>query len=228
VVPLHKRLPVVRFDDSPVHAVAICSDGNGGAPGFKSRLLCGPRLGPRNPLAAADFPRYVKKNIFFVKKDKICLSKQLKMCVVSGSIYLNGKNVSCDGDVREELRKKQHDLICPITYFSSISPFISNRGCVCGFEGMTDGKYESARSQELAFAIHVDKMKNGILDLEPLRQGITFVGIGVVLLGLGGLGLGLGLGLGHFVKALKTPKVIVRARKASKVIFLENCQFLTL
>jgi hypothetical protein len=104
---------------------------------------------------------------------------------VNGSkIQVNGRTMKNNADVKEELRRKRHDLICPITWLSTFMPFISNRGCVRNFEGLADGKYETIRSEELAHTMHLNNMKNGIIDLEPLRPAIVGAGNMMQLFGI--------------------------------------------
>ena len=129
----------------------------------------------------------------------------------AANITLNGKTIQNENDVKDELKRKGHDLMCPLSAFSTWSPILSTRGCVKSFGGL-DGntKYTSCRSEELAHRLHEEKMENGVLDLEPLAKGAHYAGSGAYYAGLGfGLGagfvgLGFGLaGLGVFLTALK-------------------------
>ena len=103
----------------------------------------------------------------------------------AANITLNGKTIQNENDVNTELKRKGHDLMCPLSAFSTWSPILSTRGCVKSFGGL-DGntKYTSCRSEELAHRLHVEKMENGVLDLEPLApaaKGVYFAGLGVFL-----------------------------------------------
>ena len=143
-------------------------------------------------------------NLFWV----MCMKPMMDKALLSASlearhavnITLNGRAMHSEHDVKKELSRKGHDLMCPLSAFSSWSPMLSTRGCVKSYWGL-DGntKYESCRSEELAHRLHMEKMENGVLDLEPLApaaKGIQAMGVGT------GLGVAFA-GLGALVKALK-------------------------
>ncbi len=150
-------------------------------------------------------------NLFWV----MCMKPMMDKALLSASlearravnITLNGRAMHCEHDVKKELNRKGHDLMCPLSAFSIWSPMLSTRGCVKSYWGL-DGniKYESCRSEELAHRLHMKKMENRGLDLEPLApaaKGIQAMGVGVQAMGVGtGLGVAFA-GLGSLVKALK-------------------------
>ncbi len=123
----------------------------------------------------------------------------------AANITLNGRAMHSAYDVKTELERKAHDLMCPLSAFSILSPMLSTRGCVKSFSGL-DGntKYESCRSEELAHRIHMEKLEKGVLDLEPLApaaKGAQYAaGLGV---GLGVGVAGVGAGVSMVLKALK-------------------------
>lgn len=93
------------------------------------------------------------------------------------------------------LQSKNHDLACPNQWFTTFGR--SYQHCVRKFEGLDPGvHYVTVRSAELAHQIHLQLVENGILDLEPLRDGATWLGIGI---GVGMLAFGVGIGAGVFV-----------------------------
>ena len=123
----------------------------------------------------------------------------------AANITLNGRAMHSEYDVKIELARKDHDLICPLSAFLSWSPMLSTRGCVKSYWGL-DGnkKYESCRSKELAHRIHVEKMEKGILDLEPIAPAAASAAKGALYAGAG-IGAGIGFaGLAVLINALKS------------------------
>ena len=134
---------------------------------------------------------------------------------VQTNITLNGREMHNQVDVDEELERKGHDYMCPISKFAVLTPMLSTRGCVKGFHGLENNTaYESIRSADLAHRIHLQKLEKGVFDIEPLAPGITAAGNGIAAAGKGiyvaswGVafavaGAGLGYGAGCIIKALK-------------------------
>jgi hypothetical protein len=138
---------------------------------------------------------------------------------VPTNITLNGREMHNQVDVEEELERKGHDYVCPISKFAELTPMLSTRGCVKGFHGLENNTaYESIRSADLAHRIHLQKLEKGVFDIEPLAPGITAAGNGIAAAGKGigqgfhvacwGVafavaGAGLGHGAGCIIKALK-------------------------
>jgi hypothetical protein len=127
---------------------------------------------------------------------------------MSGNITLNGRAMHSVHDVKDELERKGHDLMCPLSSFSIWSPILSTRDCVKSFSGLDENtKYESCRSEELAHRLHVAKMERGVIDLEPIAPAANVAGAGVHYAGLGA-GVGAAFyGAGTFLKALKAWKL---------------------
>ena len=131
------------------------------------------------------------------------------------NITLNGREMRTEVDVNEELERKGHDDMCPISRFSALMPILSTRGCVKGFHGLENNTaYESIRSADLAHRIHMQKLEKGIFDVEPLAPGIAAAGEGIAAAGKGfhvaswgaAIGVssaGLGYGVGCVIKACK-------------------------
>ena len=89
-------------------------------------------------------------------------------------------------DVKIECARKGHDLICPKSWYR----LMQVRGCVKTFSGLKPNtKYESVRSEEMAYRLHLEKMEKGVMDLDT--PGIKWMGIGVGV-GIAGAGLGIG------------------------------------
>ena len=106
-------------------------------------------------------------------------------------------------EVEHELVRKRHDLFCPIENFMFLFPYMSMKGCVNNTKGLDQGReYKSVRSEELAHRIHVEKMKQGHIDLEPIRPAVTIAAIGFAAIGIG-FGVGVAaLGIGYGVSKL--------------------------
>ena len=132
------------------------------------------------------------------------------------NITLNGREMRNKADVDEELERKGHDEICPISKFAVFMPMLSTRGCVKGFHGLENNTaYESIRSADLAHRIHVQKMEKGAFDIEPLAPGIAAAGNGIAAAGKGlhvaGWGFavastvaGFGYGAGCIIRAFRS------------------------
>jgi hypothetical protein len=116
----------------------------------------------------------------------------------NAKIYiLNNTIVTNDEDVKHQFQRRKHDMVCPEHFLSKFFPSMATANCVFGFDGMDPNKrYISVRSQELSHLIHLENSKNGIVDFEPFRDGVTMMGLGVTMMGLGVTMMGLGVGLG--------------------------------
>jgi hypothetical protein len=131
------------------------------------------------------------------------------------NITLNGRTMRNKRDTDAELERKGHDEMCPISRMARLMPILSTRGCVKEFYGLENNTaYESVRSADLAHRIHVQKMEQGVFDIEPLAPGITAAGNGIAAIGrglnvvgwgvaVGVAGVGLGYGAATIIKALK-------------------------
>jgi hypothetical protein len=116
------------------------------------------------------------------------------------NITLNRRAMKSENDVKNELKRKKHDLICPLNAFSIWFPRLSTRGCVKNFWDLDwNTKYESRRSEELAHRLHVERKKNGELTLEEFAPAARAMGIGAAFAGLGAAFAGLGM----FLNALR-------------------------
>ena len=97
---------------------------------------------------------------------------------------VNGREMKNEEDVKIECARKGHDLICPKSWYR----LMQVRGCVKTFSGLEPNtEYESVRSEEMAYRLHMEKMEKGVMDLEPIAPGIKWMGIGMALAGMGHL-----------------------------------------
>jgi hypothetical protein len=126
-----------------------------------------------------------------------------------GTTYtLNDKTVKGPEDVIRQLQNKKHDKICPEHFFLKFFPSMSTSKCVFDFAGMEPNtRYISVRSQDLAHKIHLENIEKGIVDIEPLRDGFTAIGVGVAA-----WGIGKGVGIPSLIRAW----VVVRGRNARR------------
>jgi hypothetical protein len=111
---------------------------------------------------------------------------------------VNGREMKNEEDVKIECARRGHDLICPKSWYR----LMQVRGCVKTFSGLEPNtEYESVRSEEMAYRIHMEKMEKGVMDLDT--PGINWMCIGV---GVGTAGIGVGFffaGVGCLVNSFK-------------------------
>jgi hypothetical protein len=114
---------------------------------------------------------------------------------VNAKIYiLNNTIVTNDEDVKFQFQRRKHDMVCPEHFFSKFFPSMATANCVFDFDGMDPNKrYISVRSQELSHRSHLENTKNGIVDFEAFRDGVTMMGLGVTIMGLGVAARGMGI-----------------------------------
>ena len=125
------------------------------------------------------------------------MGKNAEMFIVNG-LYRKSD------EVEHELVRKRHDLLCPIQKFMFLFPYMSRKGCVSNAKGLDQGReYKSVRSEELAHRVHIEKMKQGILDLDPIRPAVTIAAFGFAMIGVGVAALGIGYGVSKLISACK-------------------------
>ena len=109
---------------------------------------------------------------------------------------VNGRVMKNEEELKSECTNKGHDLICPKIWFR----VMQSRGCVNKFSGLeSNTEYETVRSEELAYSLHMEKMEKGVMDLQPIAPaaywmgvGVAGVGVGVAFAGAGAAGYGIG------------------------------------
>ena len=101
---------------------------------------------------------------------------------------VNGIYMKSD-EVEQDLVRKRHGFLCPIQKFMFLFPYMSRKGCVNNAKGLDQGReYKSVRSEEMAHRIHIEKLKQGIVDLEPIRPALTIAAFGFAV-GVAALGV---------------------------------------
>jgi hypothetical protein len=104
---------------------------------------------------------------------------------------LNNTIVTNDDDVKYQFQRRKHDMVCPEHFLLKFFPSMATANCVFKFDGMDPNKrYISVRSQELSHRILLENSKNGIVDFEAFRDGVTMLGLGV---GIGVAAWGMGI-----------------------------------
>ena len=63
---------------------------------------------------------------------------------------------------------------------------MQGRGCVKTFSGLEPNTaYESIRSEEMAYRLHMEKVEKGVMDLEPIAPAAYWMSIGMAAAGVG-------------------------------------------
>jgi hypothetical protein len=103
-------------------------------------------------------------------------------------------------DLKSECANKGHDLVCPKIWHRVMQA----RGCVNKFSGLEQNtEYETVRTEEMAYRLHMEKMEKGVMDLQPIAPGVNWMGVGVgVGVAFAGAGAA-GYGLGYLVQSFK-------------------------
>ena len=113
---------------------------------------------------------------------------------------VNGRVMKNEEELKSEFANKGHDLICPKIWFR----VMQSRGCVKKFSGLEPNtEYETVRSEELAYSLHMEKMEKGVMDLQPIAPAAYWMGVGVgVGVAFAGAGAA-GYGMGYLVQSFK-------------------------
>ncbi len=116
---------------------------------------------------------------------------------------VNGRVMTNEEDLKSECANRGHDLVCPKIWYRVMHA----RSCVKKFSGLElNTEYETVRSEEMAYRLHMEKMEKGVMDLQPIAPAAYLlaagVGAGVLCAGMGLLGQG----LGYLVQSFKNSK----------------------
>ncbi len=106
-------------------------------------------------------------------------------------------------DLKSECANKGHDLVCPKIWYRVMQA----RGCVKKISGLEPNtEYETVRSEEMAYKLHLEKMEKGVMDFQPIAPAIYLMGAGVLCAGAGAGAGAAGYGLGYLVQSFKKSK----------------------
>ncbi len=98
---------------------------------------------------------------------------------------VNGRAMTNEEDLKSEYANKGHDLVCPKIWYRVMQA----RVCVKKISGLEPNtEYETVRSEEMAYRLHMEKMEKGVMDLQPIAQfapAAYLMGAGVLCAGAG-------------------------------------------
>ena len=76
-------------------------------------------------------------------------------------------------EIQKLLKRKDHYVLCECTLLSNFF-FLTPKRCVKLPSGLDPGvQYISMPSEDMAHRVHLEKLRNGVLDLQPLERPLT-------------------------------------------------------